>query len=75
MINRLLAGESPVLVWREHRGLTGTELAAGTQLTIAMIRDLETGALPLSIELSNRISPTLGVDPTDAPLQKGWNSG
>ena len=62
MINRLLAGECPILVWREHRGLTEKELALGTQLTTAMIKDLEIGTLPLSIELSNRIGMSLGVD-------------
>lgn len=27
MVNRLIAGEHPVRVWREHRGMTSAELA------------------------------------------------
>ena len=44
VVDRLSAGESPLRVWREHRGLTQQELAEAVGRGKAYISQLETGA-------------------------------
>lgn len=54
VVDRLLAGESPVRVWREHRGLTAALLAEMIGGTPAHISKLETGKGEPSIDLLNK---------------------
>lgn len=44
VVNRLLAGENPVLVWREYRKLTAEALAKQAGLSRAYVTQIETGA-------------------------------
>ncbi len=44
VVQRLLAGENPVLVWREYRKLTAESLAKKAGLSRAYVTQIETGA-------------------------------
>ncbi len=44
LVDRLLAGESPVKVWREHRGLSQRALAKRAGLNFTYLSQIETGA-------------------------------
>ena len=44
MVDRILAGESSVRVWREHRGMTITELAKKAGLSQPYLSQIESGA-------------------------------
>ena len=65
MVDRLLAGESPVKVWREHRGLTQRALAAHTGLNFTYLSQLETGARKGSTQTMKKLAGTLNVDIDD----------
>ena len=41
VVDRLLAGEPPVRVWREHRGLTQAQLAEAAGVTQSMVAMIE----------------------------------
>lgn len=62
VVDRLLAGESPIRVWREHRGLTAAVLAETIGVTPAHISKLETGKGEPSIGLLKRLATALDVD-------------
>ena len=61
MVDRLLAGESPLRVWRKHRGLTARELAAQAGLSQAYLSQLETGKREGSISAMSAIARALGI--------------
>ena len=46
LVDRLLAGESPVRVWREHRGITARQLAAEAGVSGSYLSEIETGRKP-----------------------------
>lgn len=62
VVDRLLAGEAPIRVWREHRGLTAALLAEGVGVTPAHISKLETGKGEPSIALLRKLAVALDVD-------------
>jgi DNA-binding XRE family transcriptional regulator len=62
LVDRLMAGESPLRVWREHRGLTAAALAAAVDITPAHVSKLETGRGEPSISLLKRLSKVLDTD-------------
>ena len=44
LVYRILTGENPVRVWREHRGMTITELAKTAGLSQPYLSQIESGA-------------------------------
>jgi len=62
VVDRLLAGESPIRVWREHRGMTAAMLAETIGVTPAHISKLETGKGEPSIGLLRKLAAALEVD-------------
>lgn len=60
--DRLLAGESPLRVWREHRGMTGADLAKRVGVTPAHISKLESAKGEPSVAVLRRIGKALAVD-------------
>ena len=62
MVDRLLAGEAPIRVWREHRGLTAAELAARVGVTPAHVSKLETGKGEPSVTLLRKLAAELKVE-------------
>lgn len=62
MVDRLLAGESALRVWREHRGLSASELAGRAGLSQAYVSQLETGKRDGSVAALGALARALGVD-------------
>lgn len=46
LVERLLAGESPVRIWREQRGMTQRALAEAAGVSPAYLSEIESGAKP-----------------------------
>jgi len=69
-VNRMLAGESALRVWREYRGLTLEGLAAkaaehGVEVGKSHLSHIETGRAQASLALMSGLAKALGV-PLDA---------
>lgn len=62
MMERLLGEESPVKIWREHRGLSASELAREAGLSRAYVSQIESGARSPGIDALKAIAQALGVD-------------
>lgn len=61
IVNRLLAGDNPVRVWREHRGLTARALAEAAGLTPAFLSQIEGGQRDGSFETMRKLAAALRV--------------
>lgn len=61
----LLGDESPVRVWREHRGLTQAQLATRAGLRQGYLSEIEGGKKPGSVAAYRALSAALGVDVDD----------
>jgi DNA-binding XRE family transcriptional regulator len=62
VVDRLLEGEPPLRVWREHRQLTAARLAEAAGVTPAHISKLESGKGEPSVSLLRKLSTILDVD-------------
>jgi DNA-binding Xre family transcriptional regulator len=71
VLARLLAGESPLRVWREQRGLTLRALAARTKLGASTLSEIETGATEGSVRALRRIATALDVSIDDLIPPRG----
>jgi ribosome-binding protein aMBF1 (putative translation factor) len=65
LVDRLLAGDSPVKVWREYRGLSQRALAARTGLNFAYLSQIETGARKGTMATMKKLAEALGIDLDD----------
>jgi DNA-binding XRE family transcriptional regulator len=65
LVDRLLDGESPIRVWREHRGLTTHALAERAGLAQAYVSQIETGKRSGSLDTLTRLAAALGVTVDD----------
>ena len=61
LTRRLIAGEVPVRVWREHRDLRARALAARAGISDASLSQIETGKKPGSFEAMAKLARALGV--------------
>ncbi|MGH7558762.1 MAG: helix-turn-helix domain-containing protein, partial [Gemmatimonadota bacterium] len=52
---RLMAGEVPVRVWREHRGLSARALAGRAGISAPYLSQIETGRKPGSFDAMARL--------------------
>ena len=59
--HRLIDGENPVRVWREHRGLSGRALAQAAGISAAYLSQIERGARKPSVSVLRRLAQALGV--------------
>lgn len=72
MAERLWAGENPVWVWRERRGLTGVELSARAGVSQSRLSEIETGRKPGSFDAMTKLAHALGVSPDElVPVGEG----
>ena len=62
VVDRLLAGEPPLRVWREFRGMTAAQVAAAVQITPAHVSKIESGKGEPSVALLKRLARVLRVD-------------
>jgi ribosome-binding protein aMBF1 (putative translation factor) len=65
LTERLAAGEFPVRVWREHRGLSARTLASRAGISAAYLSQIETGKKPGSFDAMAKLARALGVDMED----------
>lgn len=63
--DRLLAGEHPLRVWREHRALTLQTLAGRCGVTRQMISMIEHNKAKASADLLAKLADALGCDMDD----------
>lgn len=61
VVDRLLAGENALRVWREHRGLSVSRLAAEAGLSQAYVSQIETGKREGSVASLAALASALGV--------------
>jgi len=65
LADAILAGQSPIRVWREHRGLTQEQLADAAGIRRAYVAQLETGRRRGSTAVLARIAGALRVEIED----------
>lgn len=65
LVKRLLAGESPIRVWREHRGMSGRALAAAAGVNAVYLGEIERGQKPGSAAAIIAVARVLGVEPAE----------
>ena len=65
LVERMLAGEHPVRIWREHRRFTARTLAAKAKVDPAYLSQIETGKKPGSVKALKALARVLGVDLQD----------
>lgn len=61
IVRRELAGESPIKLWREHRGLTQQELARRVGISKPYLSQIETGKRQGTVETLSAIARSLDV--------------
>lgn len=61
IVRRELAGESPIKLWREHRGLTQQELAGRVGISKPYLSQIETGKRQGTVETLSAIARSLDV--------------
>lgn len=61
MVERLLAGESKIRVWREHRGLSVEALAGQAGIAAAELERLESDVRGASVETGRQLARALGL--------------
>lgn len=65
VLERLMRGEPPVLVWREHRGLSRDDLARRAGVSPAELAAIESGAAEGSLPGLTALAAALGLDLDD----------
>jgi hypothetical protein len=65
MVKRIQAGEHPLRIWRERRGLTLSALAKRADVQPGYLSEIEAGKKPGSVDAYRRAARALGVDIDD----------
>lgn len=65
IVDRLVAGESLVRIWREHRGLSTKVLAAKAEIAQPCLSQIETGKREGTVRTMKQIAEALGVQLDD----------
>ncbi len=58
---RLMTGETPLRIWREHRGFTQSALSARSGVSIPYISEIECGAKPGSLAAMHKLAHALAL--------------
>jgi ribosome-binding protein aMBF1 (putative translation factor) len=61
VVNRMIAGENPIRVWREQRGLKMNELAEKAGIKAPYLSQIESGKRDGTIDTMRRLADALGV--------------
>lgn len=59
VVDRLLSGEHPLRVWREHRGLSAVQVAEAVGITPAHVSKLESGKGDPSVSVLTKLAKLL----------------
>ena len=65
LVRRMAQGESPVSVWRAHRGLSQRALAERAKLSVSYLCEIETGAKPGSVAALAKLARALAISVDD----------
>ena len=65
VVDRLIAGDHPIRVWREHRGLKSRDLAGQAGISPALLSEIENGKKEGSIKTLAALARALRVDLDD----------
>ena len=68
LVKRLFAGEHPIAIWREHRGMSREELAAAVGFDAARLAAIETRRQPGSFADIARLADALRVSLDDIAI-------
>ena len=63
--SRLLAGEHPVRIWREHRGLSQEQLAGNAHIARSYLAEIEGRKKPGSLDAYRKLANALGLTVDD----------
>ncbi|NMC54837.1 MAG: helix-turn-helix transcriptional regulator [Chloroflexi bacterium] len=61
VLNAVLAGENPIRVWREYRGLSQSVLAEKTDISVPYLSQLESKKRKGSLKVLSTIAQGLGI--------------
>ena len=61
VVDRLIDGEPPLRVWREHRGFSQSALARAAETSRVQIVDIEAGRRTGSVHTLRRLADALGI--------------
>lgn len=61
LVDRLLAGESALRVWREYRGMTQAQLAVASSVNRVQIADIESGKSVGSVATVKKLAEALSL--------------
>lgn len=61
LADRMIAGESPVRIWREHAGLSLNALAKKAKIPASYLSEIENGKKPGSVAAYRKLASVLGV--------------
>ena len=65
VVDRMIDGEAPLRVWREHRGLSQAELARRAGVHRVTIADIEAGRAGGSVPVFKSLAEALGTTVDD----------
>ena len=65
VVDRLIAGDHPIRVWREHRGMKSQYLARQARISPALLSEIENGKKEGSIKTLAALARVLRVDLDD----------
>ncbi|MSO92547.1 MAG: XRE family transcriptional regulator [Rhodospirillales bacterium] len=65
MVERMVAGESRIRIWRENRGMTAKMLAEAAGVDPAYLSEIETGKKPGSVKALQSVAKALRVSLDD----------
>ncbi|MCJ8142175.1 helix-turn-helix domain-containing protein [Ancylobacter sp. A5.8] len=65
IVDRLVAGENAIRVWREHRGLSASSLAEKAGIAQAFLSQIETGKRDGTVATLKKIADALSVTVDD----------
>lgn len=61
MVKRILSGENPIRVWREHRGMSVKALAESVGIAAAYLSQVETGKRDGTVDTFRKIAAALSI--------------
>lgn len=64
-VKRMIAGERPLRVWRDYRGMTQDALAGASGVNRVQIANIEAGTKNGSVETLKKLADALGVTVDD----------
>ena len=71
LVGRLLAGEHPITIWREHRGLSVSALAERAGVSRSYLAEIEALKKPGSIQAFRGLASALGLAVDDLLVDAG----